>query len=48
MGSGCVESANKGVVEAQLKGAGMHWARGNLNPLLALRTLLANERWAQE
>jgi hypothetical protein len=45
IGSGCVESANKLVVEARLKGAGMHWARANVNPLLALRTLLANGRW---
>ena len=35
IGSGCMESANKLVVEARLKGAGMHWARGNVNPLLA-------------
>ena len=48
IGSGCVESANKLVVEARLKGAGMHWARGNVNPLLALRCLLTNGRWDQE
>lgn len=47
IGSGCVESANKLVVEARLKGAGMHWGRANVNPLLALRTLLANGRWAE-
>lgn len=47
IGSGCVESANKLVVEARLKGAGMHWARANVNPMLALRTLLANHRWTQ-
>ncbi len=46
IGSGCVESANKLVVEARLKGAGMHWARRNVNPLLALRALLANQRWS--
>lgn len=48
IGSGCVESANKLVVEARLKGAGMHWARVNVDPLLALRCLLANGRWDQE
>ena len=48
LGSGCVESANKLVVEARLKGAGMHWARPNVDPMLALRTLLANDRWAAE
>ena len=45
IGSGCVESGNKLVVEARRKGAGMHWARANVNPVLALRTVLANDRW---
>ncbi len=44
-GSGIVESANKLVVEARLKGAGKHWARANVDPLLALRCATANERW---
>ncbi len=47
IGSGCVESANKLLVEARLKGGGMHWARANVNPMLALRTLVANGRWAE-
>jgi hypothetical protein len=37
IGSGLVESANKLVVEERLKGSGMHWARLNVNPMLALR-----------
>src|SRR5258705_9993793 len=37
IGSGSVESANKVVVEARLKGAGMHWCRQNVNPMLVLR-----------
>jgi hypothetical protein len=45
MGSGSVESANKLVVEARLKGAGMHWARPNVNPLLGLRNAACNDRW---
>jgi hypothetical protein len=45
IGSGVVESANKLVVEARLKGAGMHWDRANVNPLLALRTAVCNDRW---
>jgi hypothetical protein len=45
IGSGCVESANKLVVEQRLKGSGMHWARANVNPLLELRTTWANGRW---
>ena len=46
IGSGCVESANKTVVEARLKGAGMHWSRANVTPMLELRTMLRNGRWA--
>jgi hypothetical protein len=46
MGSGAVESGNKVVVEARLKGAGMHWARDNVNPMLALRNALCSNRWA--
>jgi hypothetical protein len=39
IGSGAVESANKLVVEARLKGSGMHRARANVNPMVALRAL---------
>lgn len=45
IGSGAVESANKTVVEARLKGSGMHWARNHVNPMLALRTIACNHRW---
>jgi hypothetical protein len=45
IGSGVVESANKLVVEARLKGAGMHWRRDNVNPMLALRNVVCNKRW---
>jgi hypothetical protein len=45
MGSGVVESANQLVVEARLKGAGMHWERTNVNPMLALRNAVCNDRW---
>lgn len=48
IGSGSVESANKLVVEARLKGAGMHWRRENVDPILALRNLLCSDRWAQD
>lgn len=47
IGSGCVESANKLVVEARLKGAGMHWSRDHVNALLELRTMNANDRWTE-
>jgi hypothetical protein len=45
IGSGAVESANKTVVEARLKGSGMHWAPHHVNPMLALRTIACNQRW---
>jgi hypothetical protein len=48
IGSGMVESGNKLVVEARLKGAGMHWQRENVNPLLGLRNILCSDRWSQE
>jgi len=45
IGSGSVESANKGVVEARLKGAGMRWGRQNVNPMLVLRNAVCNRQW---
>jgi hypothetical protein len=48
IGSGVVESGNKLVVEARLKGAGMHWKRDNVDPMLALRNIVCSDRWAQE
>lgn len=45
IGSGCVESANKVVVEARLKGAGMPWERDNVNPMLVVRNAVCNDRW---
>lgn len=45
LASGATESGNKLVVEARLKGAGMHWARAQVDPLLALRNLACNDRW---
>ncbi len=45
LGSGMVESANKLVMQARLKGSGMHWEPSHVNPLLALRTAICNDRW---
>ncbi len=45
VGSGCIESANKLVVEARLKGAGMHWTRGHADALVGLRAMVASGRW---
>ena len=47
IGSGRVESANKLVVEARLKGSGMHWARPNVNPLLVWRNAACKDRWEE-
>ncbi len=47
IGSGSVESANKLVVEARLKGAGMHWAPIHVNPMLALRNIACSDRWEE-
>ena len=47
IGSGIVESANKVVVEARLKGAGMRWKRPNVDPMLALRNAICSgTRWS--
>jgi len=45
IGSGIVESANKLVVEARCKGAGMHWRPENVNPILALRCAQLSDHW---
>jgi hypothetical protein len=47
IGSGSVESANKLVVQERLKGPGMHWAEANVNPMLALRNVICNDRWGE-
>lgn len=44
IGSGAVESANKLVVEARLKGAGMHWQRDHADALVGPRALDASRR----
>lgn len=48
IGSGAVESANKLVVEARLKGSGMHWVRASVSPMVSLRSLLCSDRWATD
>lgn len=47
IGSGMVESANKLVVEARLKGAGMRWERKNVNKMLTLRNGVCSDRWQE-
>jgi hypothetical protein len=48
IGSEIVESGNKLVVEARLKGSGMHWADGSVNPMLAIRNILCSDRWKKD
>lgn len=45
IGSGSVESGNKVVMQARLKGAGMRWEPSHVNPMLAFRTAICNDRW---
>lgn len=47
IGSGCVESGHKMVVQSRMKGAGMRWAEHHLDSMLSLRDLLCNDRWAE-
>ena len=47
IGSGSVESGHKVVVHRRMKGAGMRWAEQHLDPMLALRNLVCNERWEE-
>lgn len=47
IGSGAVESSHKHVIHSRLKGAGMRWAAANVDPMLALRNLLSNDRWQE-
>src|SRR5215831_16929048 len=42
-----VECANKLVMQTRLKGPGMRWAPTHVNPMLALRTAVCNERWTE-
>ena len=34
-------------MQARLKGPGMHWRPEHVNPMLALRLALLNERWSE-
>jgi hypothetical protein len=47
IGSGCVESGHKVVVQSRMKGAGMRWAEHHLDTMLSLRDLLCNDRWEE-
>src|SRR3989442_6032566 len=48
IGSGSVESSHKLVMQARMAGPGMHWKPEHVNPILALRLALCNERWPEQ
>jgi hypothetical protein len=45
IGSGCVESAGKLLIQARLCGAGMRWAEHHVDALLGLRAVTGTVRW---
>jgi hypothetical protein len=45
IGSGSVESAHKHVLQARMKGPGMRWGLPTAQTMIALRVVLANDRW---
>jgi hypothetical protein len=47
IGSGSAESSHKVVVHSRMKQAGMRWAEAHVDPLLALRNLICNDRWSE-
>ena len=46
IGSGSVESGCKLVVQTRLKQAGMRWKRSSAQAVLALRSMLLSDNWA--
>lgn len=47
IGSGCVESGHKVVMQSRMKQAGMRWAEEHVDPMLSLRNLICNDRWQE-
>ena len=47
IGSGEIESAHRYVIQTRLKLSGAWWKAENINPMLALRVVRANEEWEQ-
>ena len=45
LGSGAVEGGHRHVIQARLKLPGTWWREESVNPMLALRSLRANQRW---
>lgn len=47
IGSGEIESAHRYVIQKRLKLSGAWWKADNVNPMLSLRVLRANQEWEQ-
>jgi len=45
IGSGSVESGHKVVMQSRMKQAGMRWQADHVDPMLALRCQICNNRW---
>jgi hypothetical protein len=45
IGSGSVESGHKVVMQSRMTQAGMRWQADHVDPMLALRCLICNDRW---
>lgn len=48
IGSGCVESANKSVIQKRLKQSGMRWKRQNAQYVATLRAKIESNLWKSE
>ncbi len=48
LGSGSVESSHKLVMQSRMKQAGMRWAPHHVDPMLALRNFIVNDRWDED
>lgn len=45
IGSGSGEAAHKVVIQSRMKRAGMRWHPDQVNPMVAIRNLICNDRW---
>lgn len=47
IGSGEIESAHRYVIQKRLKLSGAWWKASNVNPMLSLRVVRANDEWSE-
>ncbi len=48
IGSGSGEAAHKVVIQSRMKRAGMRWHPDQVNPMVAIRNLICNDRWQSD